>query len=302
LTGLVVPDELVETTIRWNGERGRRWIEDLPATVGEFARRWDLRIGDVYEPGACALVLRAERAGEPVVLKVSWVDDETRDEADALRYWDGDGAVRLLDADPVRGVLLLERLEPGTPLGDLADRDEAISIACGLLRHMWRSPPSDHRLLFAHELAGSWLAEFTEDNERLGRPFHSAVIDAANEAARELAHPPPYVVIANRDFHLFNVLAAQRAPWLVIDPKPVAGEPAFDTGYLLADILQGDPRLSPVARCSHRLAEELDLDESRIRAWALLRAVDNAFWDLRVGEAPTFSLMLARALATLSST
>ena len=42
-----------------------------------------------------------------------------------LRQLHGDGTVRLIDAYRERGALLLERLEPGTPLSSLADEDEA---------------------------------------------------------------------------------------------------------------------------------------------------------------------------------
>ncbi len=39
------------------------------------------------------------------------------------------------------------------------------------------------------------------------------------------------------DLHAGNVLAAEREPWLVIDPKPYVGDPAYD-------ILQHSDQLS----------------------------------------------------------
>ncbi|MGQ0670761.1 MAG: aminoglycoside phosphotransferase family protein, partial [Actinomycetota bacterium] len=72
-----------------------------------------------FECGCVGFVAPVERAdGTRAVLKISYLDDETRHEGDALAFWDGDGAVRLLDADPGIGALLLERLEPGTSLFD----------------------------------------------------------------------------------------------------------------------------------------------------------------------------------------
>jgi streptomycin 6-kinase len=35
------------------------------------------------------------------------------------------------------------------------------------------------------------------------------------------------------DLHTGNVLAAQRQPWLMIDPKPYVGDPCYDLGQHL---------------------------------------------------------------------
>lgn len=156
------------------------------------------------------------------MLKVSIVDEETRHEADALALWDGNGAVRLLDADRGRGATLCT------------------------------------------ELAAT------------GQPS----------------------ILANRDFHLGNVLAAQREPWLAIDPKPLVGEPAFDTGHLVRSLLPARPTPHEARRLIRRLADELDLDPERIRAWAVLRSIEDALWILDTYRAdPDWDLACARVLA-----
>jgi len=43
------------------------------------------------------------------------------------------------------------------------------------------------------------------------------------------------------DLHGDNILAARRAPWLVIDPKPYVGDPAYDV-------------LQHMLNCENRLA------------------------------------------------
>jgi streptomycin 6-kinase len=301
--GVVVPASLATTAGRWNGEAGRLWLDRLPRLVADMAVAWDLQLGAPYEGGKCALVLRATQSGQPVVLKVTWPDAETRPEPDALWLWDGDGAVRLLAADERRGALLLERLEPGTPLSHHPDRDEALAIACGLVRRLRRRPPSGHRFRDGGDLA-SWLARSARARwASAGEPFERALVDAAVGAAEGLlVHPPtePPVVV-NRDLHLGNVLAAEREPWLVIDPKPMVGEPAFDGAHLLADALAGDACIEQADRASRLVAEELGVDVDRLRDWALVRAVDFALWAYEVREAePNGRLALARSLAALA--
>jgi hypothetical protein len=58
--------------------------------------------------------LDSVRATSPAVLKLAWPHHEATYEADALAFWGGDGAVRLLEWDRDRWAMLLERAEPGS--------------------------------------------------------------------------------------------------------------------------------------------------------------------------------------------
>lgn len=224
--------------------------------------------------------LRAD--GSPAVLKLPFVDDENRAESDALRLYDGDGAVRLLDHDPACGALLLERLVPGTPLLDLPDRTQALDTACGLLRRLRRPPPKLHRFPLLRDLAAAWAAEFA----RIGRGLF---VQAAAHA-RELGAWSGEEVVVNRDAHLGNVLAAGREPWLLIDPKPVVGDPAFDGAFLLLRNLD-----APTPDVVERIAHGLAVDARRLHGWAFLRAVENIRWATDVGDAAAMAGYTAAA-------
>lgn len=270
--------------LKANGEAGRAWLEALPAIVDQLRVRWGLSVGPAFEGGCVGFVAPAERPdGERVVLKISFVDEETRHEADALALWDGDGAVRLLDSDPESGALLLERLEPGTCLGDHTDRNEAISIACQLLRTLWRPVPEPPPFMLVRDLALRLARELPERFERLDRPFEATLVRTAVDYCHELAVAGGAPILANRDFHLWNILAAQRERWLLIDPKPLVGEPAFDTGHLLRSLLPNAFDRSLIDGLVKRLAAELDLDPGRVRAWAFVRSVDDALWGSSIG-------------------
>jgi streptomycin 6-kinase len=89
------------------------------------------------------------------VLKVNWAfDEDSRHEADALRLFNGDGAVRLL-RDDGRGALLLERLDPDRSLWRLPEM-EADEIAAGILRRVWRPPPPGSGYLSLDSIARRW--------------------------------------------------------------------------------------------------------------------------------------------------
>lgn len=171
---------------------------------------------------------------------------------------------------------MLERLTPGAPLEAHPDRSEAIGIVCGLLRRLWQAAPTDQPFVTASELASRWRRQLPVRYERAGRPFERAALDAALAACEELARPAGPVTIANRDVHLGNVISAQREPWLLIDPQPVLGEPAFDLAYLAQDLLPRSPSAAELHAIVDRLTGELEVAASRVRQWMLVRMIDNA--------------------------
>ncbi len=283
---MTIPSSVSRMIVSCYGREGRAWLDGLPEVVARVSDRWRLRVGEPFSGGCVAFVAPAERAdGSSAVLKISFIDDETRHESDALAVWNGKGAVRLLERDPVSGAMLLERLRPGTPLSGLADKENALRTACRVLRRLWRPLPDGHPFSTVTALLDNWSRELPSTYEALGRPFAPRFMDRAIALCDRFASlPNGGPVLANRDFHLGNVLSAEREPWLLIDPKPIAGEPAFDTGYLLESLLDPDPDPRRAMALAQIMATELELDAHRIADWAFLRAVENALW--AVGTQP----------------
>lgn len=301
MKNLAIPPEVVRMNLSANGAEGRAWLTALPSIVDHLVTQWGLALGPPFEGGSVGYVAPAEcRNGQQVVLKVSFVDEETRHEADALSVWKGNGAVMVLEVDPGHGALLLERAQPGTPLADHPDRNQAISIACRLLHRLWRPLTDPHPFLSVRDLAMRWAGELPDRFDNLGGPFETTLLMRATDLCAELSRSTDEPVLANRDFHLGNILAAGREPWLLIDPKPLIGERAFDCGHFLRSLLPDRLDRPLVAGMIHRLAAELHLDSERVRAWGLVRSVEDALWGLQAGGSDVeWDLQCARLLAEL---
>ncbi len=226
----------------------------MPRIAAECAERWGLELGPPFASEAAGT---AFPAGD-VVLKLSFPHREAHWEHEALRLYDGDGAARLLDHDPERNALLLERLRPGNQLWDVPER-EALPVAAALLRRLWLTPPEGHPFDLLVDYAAHW----------------SSLPGEAGRLAAQLAADPGEPVLLHQDFHNGNVLAAQREPWLAIDPKPVVGDREYDLSSLLRDRrpeLLADPH--PQRRIQERFdfyAGELELDRERLRAWGIVQ-------------------------------
>jgi streptomycin 6-kinase len=256
---------------------GAAWLDELPRLVTECAAAWSLRLGRPYEPAHISFVAPVEQAdGTAAVLKLNFPEPESEHEADALAHWRGKGAVRLLAHDPARRALLVERCDPGTPLWDLADEDEANGIAASILRRIWRRPPPAHRFRLLADEALRWASELPRNWEALGRPFERNLLDEAVATCRELGPELDGPVVLHQDFHGGNVLRARRGSWLAIDPKPLVGEREFDAASLLRDrrwTLRDADAGKRVRRRLDFLAAELGLDRERMRRWGIAHAL-----------------------------
>jgi len=229
--------------------------------LDECVAQWRLELGEPYAPGAAGHAVRATLPdGTPAVLKISNPHREAEQEADALERWDGDGAVRLLARDDERHALLLERCEPGTFLSESPD---ALDVLIGLLPRLWKNADGFHTL--ADE--ASWWAEY------LPRECHDrSLLDPALHYIRELAPTQGEQVLVHQDLHGENVLAAQREPWLVIDPKPLSAEREFAAASIVRSNELGHSKRDVLYRLDC-LCAELELDRGRALGWTVAQTV-----------------------------
>ena len=283
--GPTLPERFQQTVGATWGEPGRLWLRDLPALLEDCARRWSLTLAPPFPNLTFNYVAPAVREdGTETVLKVGVPNKELRSEAATLRVFDGRGSVRLLDADPVAGLLLLERLRPGTVLTTLADEahdDAATAIAASVMRGLWRPAPPGHDF----PTVGDWGEGFARLRVRFDGgtgPLPEARVEEAETLFAELLASSAPPVLLHGDLHHDNILSAQRQPWLAIDPKGLVGEPAYEVGALLRNLWadrhthQNPGRL--LERRAHQLADALDLDRARVRGWAVAQAVLSAVW------------------------
>ncbi|MHB8685509.1 MAG: aminoglycoside phosphotransferase family protein [Dehalococcoidia bacterium] len=260
------------------GPDGTAWLRRLPALLRAAEERWEIRLQEPF-PLSYNYVAPALRAdGGSAVVKAGFPPRETRNEIAALRHFDGHGSVRLIDADPERGLLLLERIEPGTALVALHDDDAATAIAAAVMRALSRPPDG----AYPFPTVGGWAARFAAAPPDARGPLPARLVAAAEAHFQELLASSGEAVVLHGDLHHGNVLDAGGGAWVCIDPKGVIGERAYEAGALLRNPLPGIaswpdlPRI--LARRVDRLSEELGIDRARIVGWGVAQAVLSAFW------------------------
>jgi streptomycin 6-kinase len=262
----------VPTALGWMQKlpAGRRWLSELPACVERCTRKWKLLLDQPYPQSFVSVVFPARRPnGSAAVLKIQYPHEESENEPEALRLWNGNGAVKLFDYDAQDHALLMERCFPGEHLSNTGSQ-EALNVFADLLPRLWIPAGATFKSLA--EEASDWLVRLPAEFNAAGKPFESALLDAALAAIAELRSNQGEQVLLNQDLHGDNVLRAQRQPWLCIDPKPLVGERELSVAPIIRGYEFGHSRDDVLHRLNW-LSSELNLDRERARLWALAQTL-----------------------------
>jgi streptomycin 6-kinase len=235
--------------------------------VRVLEKRWSLSLGAPYEKASYSWVAPARLAdGVAAVLKLGMPHLEGEHEVDGLRFWGGDAAVRVLEADRELGAMLLEHCEPGTGLWKLPMTQQDTVLAT-LLKRLWRKPALPHPFRHLSEMIGVWRRRTLADSAQWPDP---GLVHDGLRLLAELCESASTEALLATDLHAGNVLRARREPWLAIEPRPFIGDPAYDaTQHLIND----KARLSvdPFGTI-RRFSEAAELDAERVRLWTFARA------------------------------
>src|SRR5690349_18006036 len=114
------PPNFVATNINERGTAGVAWLGDLPGIIADCERRWNITIGMPFAGLSYNYAAPAVRAdGTALAIKICYPDLAVRREINTLRHYGGKGSVELFGFDLDRGVLLMERIQPGAMLSSI---------------------------------------------------------------------------------------------------------------------------------------------------------------------------------------
>jgi streptomycin 6-kinase len=292
-----LPFDLIRNVSENWGDLGSRWLSGLPGLLCTIANEWQLTVGSAY-PMTFHWVARVTRAdGVPGVLKLGVPDGHLAAEGEALRIFDGRGAVRLLAEDKERGALLVERAMPGNSIGTLVPGDDARATASLIEvgRRLHRvAPPGCALSRLRNEGADfrSYLRRFPDAG-----PLSRRLVEHAAELFDALCHSADDRVL-HGDLHHGNVLRSGDS-WLAIDPFGRVGDPGFDCGPMLynPDPQRRDPTLLRLVTARvEQLADGYRMPIERVRAWGFVMGVLSEVWNSEGGTVGTRALDVADLL------
>lgn len=253
---------------------------EIPSVVADLLRDWDLAPDGAAWRGDTSVLVPVRRRGVPsgaarAVLKVGTgpaIPDPTAHVV--LRRWAGDGAVRMLAADPARRVLLLQRLDSGTDLCTVDGFTACEEIGRLLARLAVPALPQLPRL-------SDRLTAIGEDLAHPPAAVPRRFVDRARMLAADLAADPDIDArVVHTDLHDGHVLAGGRSDWTAIAPAAISGDLAYGVAPVLWHRWDDAARAYDVrAHLRYRIDAVCDtagVDPARARAFAEVRLVERA--------------------------
>ncbi|MHB1685498.1 MAG: aminoglycoside phosphotransferase family protein [Bacilli bacterium] len=274
----LIPEKFVVRMRQLHGREGEKWTQDLPELLGRCASRFGIRFETLFSNLSWNLILKArQHGGASVVLKLGFLRAELVQELHALRAYAGRGAVRVIDGDDELGALLLEHVEPGSPLSSIEDDQLATDIFSSVFRRLHCPPSTDSYPSMKAHFSG--LERYRRRFGKGAGPLPEHWVERAQEYLNDLISSTNESVLLHGDLHHDNILSHGEEDWVVIDPKGIVGDRHFDTiQYLLNYEERGGDPLSVLHRRITMISEYLSLDPRRIAKWGVARGVLEACW------------------------
>ena len=250
--------------------------------VEERIRDWRVVVQETLETQS-SFVAYGTRGNQAVVLKVIRQPGDEWRCGEVLDAFDGKGIVKVYEY--TEGAVLLEKLNPGTPLAAMAldGRDEeATDIVAEVIQQMSHCGKSLERF----PTAADWGKGFQDYLASGDDQVPKRLVERGQNLYVELCASQKAVRLLHGDLQHYNILFDSERGWTAIDPKGVVGEIEYEIGAGLRNPYE-EPRFfaSPdmIEARLRRYERRLNLDFKRALEWGFAQAVLSAIWTVEDG-------------------
>lgn len=277
-------EEFIKKIITLRGDQGKKWLESIPQIIKQYEQKWNIQSFSPFQLSYNYVAPAKTSSGQFAVLKISFPDNkEFISEIESLKFYNGEGAIRVLKEDRDNYTALLEKAEPGEPVKNVTPERKQITIISDLLKKLHKPIPTENNIF---PTISNWAKSFDIYLEKFSiknGPVPQRIFEKAKEIFIEYPKDKKEQVLLHGDLHTDNILSSQRG-WLVIDPKGVIGEREFELGACLRNPYYDYPKGSDYKKLETekilQFSEELGFDKVRIRNWAFACAVISLLWFL----------------------
>ena len=276
-------------------------LRPLVERVEERVREWHILVHKTLDTES-SFIAFGRRHHQPVVLKVLRQQGDEWSSGEVLEVFDGQGMVRVYEY--VGGAVLLEQLNPGTPLAGMAlngQDEEATEILADVMQRMSHPRTSSTAFITVQ----NWGKGFERYLASGDKQIPHDLVAQGQRTYLNLCASQQEVQLLHGDLHHYNVLFDVDRGWVAIDPKGVVGEVEYEIGAALRNPYES-PELfaSPetVERRIKRYEAKLKLNADRALAWGFAQAVLSAIWSVEDGftvDAHNPSLRLAKTIRSM---
>ncbi|WP_431800798.1 aminoglycoside phosphotransferase family protein [Halobacillus andaensis] len=278
-----LPEKFVNNVLAACPEDGQEWLDSLPELVSYCEKRWSLTIEHPFSLSYNFVAPATARSGEKVVVKISLPEEGY--EREGLMALNPEGRINIVDEDKEKRILLLERVDPGNPLSEMNNDEEATYTAAHVMKNIISSPAPDSPLPSTRLREQQLRKLYLGCNAYLG-PISKRTLKLALEVFTYLNDTARKRKVLHGDFHHYNILQKGDGEWTAIDPKGLIGEVEYDLVQFLLNRLPDHNRQDCIRKRVDIFVEELQLSKERLLLFGFCHSVLAASWtvDQRTGH------------------
>lgn len=283
-------------------EKAEKWLNDIPLIVDQLKVKWGLEIGKEFDLSFNYVVSSIRKNGTPAVLKIYFPGDvEFLNQLNALKIFNGDGAIKVLESDEKHFAILMEQCVPGDTLSSLNDEEKETLIFAQTAKKLWKKPGDYKFANVVYDLKDfDW---YFRNLNNFKKPLPQDLVLKAQERFKYLAETQKDLYLLHSDLHHDNLLLSDRG-WLAIDPKGVLGEREYEvTAFIRNPIKRAKKNLITKDILLKRLdilESALNLNRERMIDWAFAQTVLSTIWSLQSNSGRgEYWLKIARELEKL---
>jgi streptomycin 6-kinase len=235
-----LPAYFIEKIRQAFGEKGEKWLENLPQIYTKSIKKWSLTncslAGDLSHN---LIVFAMSPEYGSVALKIGVPHDDLFTEMRALVLYEGRNICRCYDVDKELGAILIERISPGVNLKSEKNHSTRIKIASEVIANLAIPVEEDHNLPSYAYWLNKAFSRAREENKVSQKML--SLIDMAERMYCEIEASDRPKILLHGDLHHFNILLDQNGDWKAIDPKGVIGQACMDCARFMENQLDMVP-------------------------------------------------------------
>lgn len=278
------------------GKKGQTWIANLPTIISTLKTYWALKQITTVENMTFNYVAKAvTNTDQAVILKISCDEKSLAQEIQALNYFAGNGAIRLISHHPACHALLLQQAIPGETLKSLypSQLEYVMDSYVDTMKRLHSKPlPKANNYHHIRE----WLNAIDNYSSQTCPPhLIKKAITLKNELLASISHE----IFLHGDLHHDNILKNE-GYWIAIDPKGVIGDAEFEIAafdFMYVDELANKTEAKAILEERvDLLAQKANLNPQRIKDWVFIRLILMAAWCEEDNGDPSSAIKLAGVL------
>jgi streptomycin 6-kinase len=292
--------EQVKIMLRITSKGNTTDMRDIDDIIQILCNTWKLKIkSTITAPPANNYVgiAYSEKYQCDVILKILTADTH---EPEALKVFNGNRCVKLLDYDKEAQGLLLEYIQPGTTLKSYFPKHDmqALKITADLIKKLHTTNHID--LAKAFKTVADWVALLsTYKSNRIP----DSLIGKAWQLSQKLLSSHQELYLLHGDLHHENILN-DGTQWVAIDPKGIVGPLEYEVGRFIMnpipDLLEEEDAQDTIKDRIDGFSNIFGFDKQTIIEWLFVQAVLSACWTEEGGSEEFFNYFMKLARITES--